>query len=525
MSLLDETIFERHTTTWREVSSELARRWRLIVIVWVVTVGSTYVGLQLMTERFESKATVLVKLGRENAEVPTTVQNSGLVSAGVSRDIVNSEMQILTSGNLIEQTVDKLGPEVFAFKPAPPQGLFGIIRYSVKVTVRWFKRQGTELLYAVNLKKKLTEREASIQLLSDSLHVDVEKDSNVIAVSVELPDPAFCVDVTNTLLGLYLEEHQRAWRSPQSKGFFLAQREENRQQLEDLEKVRDRVRAKWSLSSISEQRSALLKELSDLNNQIESNKAEINDLRRQSAVMTTRVDALPERQNSTEVQTQNSSIQAIKERLTTLELERAKLLSRYQPGREPVKKVEAEISDLRDLLNSQPPTLLGSVSSEINPIRQTFTQGVEQYRVKIAGLEEKNRTLSEGANEMQRQLRALNYGGDQLDAVERDLKVAQDNYLTYAKRMEEDRISEELDLSHVSNVVILSPASTPLEPVYPRRLLIMAVALGLGLVLGMALAFLLEYLDDTIRESQDIADLEDLHVLGTFHVSQHRSTA
>jgi succinoglycan biosynthesis transport protein ExoP len=342
---------------------------------------------------------------------------------------------------------------------------------------------------------------------------------------VELPDSAFCVDVTNTLLGLYLEEHQRAWRSPQSKGFFLAQREENRQQLEDLEKVRDRIRAKWSLSSINEQRSALLKELSDLNNQIESDKAEINDLRRQSAVMTTRVDALPERQNSTEVQTQNSSIQSIKERLTTLELERAKLLSRYQPGREPVKKVEAEISDLRDLLNSQPPTLLGSVSSEINPIRQTFTQGVEQYRVKIAGLEEKNRTLAEGANEMQRQLRALNEGEDQLDAVERDLKVAQDNYLTYAKRMEEDRISEELDFSHVSNVVILSPASTPLEPVYPRRLLIMAVALGLGLVLGMALAFLLEYLDDTIRESQDIADMEDLHVLGTFHVSQHRSTA
>jgi polysaccharide biosynthesis protein PslE len=525
MTLIDEAIFERHSTTWRDISVELTRRWRLIVVVWVVTVLSTYVGLQLMTERFESKATVLVKLGRENAELPTTVQNSGMITTGVSRDVVNSEMQILTSSNLIEQTVDQLGPGVFAFKPAPPRGFLGTIRYGVKLTVRWLKNQGQEVLYAVNLKKRISQREAAIQLLTDSLHVDVEKDSNVIAVSAELPDPAFCVRVTNTLLERYLDEHQRAWRSPESKGFFLAQREENRQRLEDLQKVRDQVRAKWKLSSVNEQRSALLRELSDLNNQIQSNKVERDDLDRESAVMATRVEALPERQNSTEVQTQNSSIQSIKERLTALELERAKLLSRYQPGREPVKKVEAEIGDLRDLLNSQPPTLLGSVSSEINPIRQTFSQGVEQYRVKIAGLEEKNRTLSAGVNEIQRQLRALNDGEDQLDIVERDLKVAQDNYLTYAKRMEEDRISEELDLSHVTNVVVLSPASTPLEPVYPRRLLIMGVAVGLGLVLGISLAFLLEYLDDTIRKSQDIADLEDLHVLGTFHIDQQRKTA
>jgi uncharacterized protein involved in exopolysaccharide biosynthesis len=492
--------------------------------VWIVTVASTYVGLQLMTERFESRATLLVKLGRENAEVPTTVQNGGLVSAGVSRDIVNSEMQILTSGNLVEQTVDKLGPDAFAFKPAAPKGALGRLRYSVKITVRWLKRQGMEVLYAMNVKKQLSDREAAIQLLTDSLHVDVEKDSNVIALTEELPDPAFGVNVTNTLLELYLDQHQRAWRNPGSKGFFLAQREANRQRLQELQETRDRVRAKWRLSSVSEQRSSLLKELSDLNSQIESNKAEANDFRRQSSIMAARVEALPERQNSTEVQTQNSSIQSIKERLTTLELERAKLLSHYQPESESVKKAEAEISDLRNLLKSQPPTLLGSVSSEINPIRQTFSQGVEQYRVRIAGLEEKNRTLAEGTNEIQRQLRTYNEGENQLDAVERDLKVAQDNYLTYARRMEEDRISEELDLSHVSNVVILSPASTPLEPVYPRRLLIMEIALGLGLVFGIALAFLLEYLDDTIRKSRDIADLEDLHVLGTFHIEPQRNT-
>ena len=525
MTLLDEAVFERHSTSWRDIGRVIASRQALIVTVWIATVISTYVGLQLMTERYESKATILVKLGRENAEVPTTVQNSGLVSTGVSREVVNSEMQILSSSSLVERTVDKLGPELFTFKPAPPHGFFGSLRYYVKLTVRWFKRQGREFLYALSLKKRPTEREAAIQMLADSLHTDVEKDSNVIVVSVELPDSAFCKKVTDTLLSIYLDEHQRAWRSPGSKDFFVSQQQGNRRRLDELQQLRDQIRTKWNLSSINEQRSLLLKQLSDINTQMASNRAEANDLARQSSVMDSRLKSLPERQTSTEIQTQNSSIQSINDRLTSLELERAKLLSRYEPSAEPVKKVDGEIADLRTLLDSQPPTLLGSVSSQINPTRQTFQNGIEEYRAKIAGLEERNRTLSAAAAEIQRQLQVLNDGEDQLDAVERDLKVAQDNYLTYARRMEEDRISAELDLSHVSNVVILSPASTPIEPVYPRRLLIMAVAIGLGLILGVALALLLEYMDDTVRRAKDIADLEDLHVLGTFHINREEKVS
>jgi capsular polysaccharide biosynthesis protein len=56
-----------------------------------------------------------------------------------------------------------------------------------------------------------------------------------------------------------------------------------------------------------------------------------------------------------------------------------------------------------------------------------------------------------------------------------------------------------------------------LEPVYPRKLLLLGVALGLGLVMGIALALLLEYMDDKIRKPQDIAALGNLRVLGTFH--------
>ncbi len=502
MSILNEELFERNTTTWREVREFFAGKWKIIALVFVGTVLGTYVGLQLMTDRYEGKATLLVKLGRENAEVPTTVQNSGFVATGIRKEGVNSEVQILTSPSLIAETVDKFGADAFAFRPLPPKTMLQAVRYHIKSTVRWVKSRGDDFLIALNLKKRLSDRDAAVTMLEDALQVEPEKDSDVITVSLKFPDPQMCEGIITNLLQLYLDRHVHAWRSPAAKEFFNTQLVEYKGRLEELPGLRDEVKAKWSLSSINEQRSLLLKEVNDLNAQIETNNAEMGGLGRQRWLMEVRLKALPERVSATQV--------------LTLELERAKLSSRYLADAEPVKKVGDEIRDLQALLKAEEPTLLGSASSEVNPLRQNFTEGVEQNRIKIGGLQAKNRKLESAAGRLNEQLQGLNSGEDEMESLDRDYKIAQENYSDYAKRVEEGRISDELDLARVSNVSILSPASVSLEPVYPRKLLLLGVALGLGLVMGIALALLLEYMDDKIRKPQDIAALGNLRVLGTF---------
>ena len=51
-------------------------------------------------------------------------------------------------------------------------------------------------------------------------------------------------------------------------------------------------------------------------------------------------------------------------------------------------------------------------------------------------------------------------------------------------------------------------------PVKPQPVLNIAIALVVGLMLGVGLAFLLEYLDNTIKSEQDIEKLLELPVLG-----------
>lgn len=72
------------------------------------------------------------------------------------------------------------------------------------------------------------------------------------------------------------------------------------------------------------------------------------------------------------------------------------------------------------------------------------------------------------------------------------------------------------DLMNVDNVSVLSPAvlkENP-EPVSPNPLLNMAIAAVVGLMLGVGIAFLLEYLDTTIKDEQDIEEFLGIPVIG-----------
>lgn len=71
-------------------------------------------------------------------------------------------------------------------------------------------------------------------------------------------------------------------------------------------------------------------------------------------------------------------------------------------------------------------------------------------------------------------------------------------------------------LMNVDNVQILSEATIPAnpQPVKPNPVLNMAIAFVLGAMIGVGLAFLLEYLDNTIKSEQDVEKYLDLPVLG-----------
>jgi len=67
----------------------------------------------------------------------------------------------------------------------------------------------------------------------------------------------------------------------------------------------------------------------------------------------------------------------------------------------------------------------------------------------------------------------------------------------------------------VENVQVIDEAQISLNPISPKPMLNMAIAGVLGLMIGVFLVFLLEYLDNTIKTPDDVAKHLGITIIGT----------
>jgi uncharacterized protein involved in exopolysaccharide biosynthesis len=260
----------------------------------------------------------------------------------------------------------------------------------------------------------------------------------------------------------------------------------------------------------------LLKQAAEIDTAITMAQSEIAKLEREGSALAESIQRTPAILDKDYVESRNPSIQSIKDRITALQVEKVKILGRYTEDSEVVKKVESEIADLETILSREPATVRSSQSTEANPMIREFTKETQQHRIAIAGLEGRNLNLEEPSERIQKALRDINLGSDALEVLDRNYRIAEQDYLIYHTKLEEARISEDLDARRVANVALIARPHTPIEPVYPRKLFIMLLSIPMALLLAVGLGAFLECLDDRIRSRHDLAGVEELAYLGTF---------
>ncbi len=99
----------------------------------------------------------------------------------------------------------------------------------------------------------------------------------------------------------------------------------------------------------------------------------------------------------------------------------------------------------------------------------------------------------------------------ELARMTRANKVNADLYTYLLQRQQETRIAE---ASSTSNIEIIDRALTPTSPIRPNKRKNLALGLILGLMLGVGLTFLLDYMDQTIKTSEDVQEKLGLNVFG-----------
>ena len=91
------------------------------------------------------------------------------------------------------------------------------------------------------------------------------------------------------------------------------------------------------------------------------------------------------------------------------------------------------------------------------------------------------------------------------------LRQFETTYASLLNSLEQLRLTE---AQTVDNIAVTTPALTPIVPIRPRTLTNTLLAAIVGAMLALGLAFLVEYLDDTIHDSEQVRDLLGLATLG-----------
>ena len=100
------------------------------------------------------------------------------------------------------------------------------------------------------------------------------------------------------------------------------------------------------------------------------------------------------------------------------------------------------------------------------------------------------------------------------------LRQFETTYASLLNSLEQLRLTE---AQTVDNIAVTTPALTPMAPIRPRTLTNTLLAAIVGAMLAFGVAFLVEYLDDTIHDSEQVRELLGLATLGAIlRVPQRR---
>ncbi|MBE3599480.1 MAG: hypothetical protein IMX02_12080 [Limnochordaceae bacterium] len=207
----------------------------------------------------------------------------------------------------------------------------------------------------------------------------------------------------------------------------------------------------------------------------------------------------------------NPLVESLRVRLTDVEAQLSAARQSLGPSHPQVTSLEAQAAELRRLMSQEVSRVVSAQTETLNPIHQGLVQeliGLEVDQLAQQAREAAIRRLiaTQEAAMLELPSREL-----ELARLERERRVNEELYVMLRTRYEELRIQE---ATVTADVRVVDPAALPSTPVSPRPLLNMAVALFLGLFVGVGVAFALELVDTSVRDEQELERLAGAPVLG-----------
>ena len=408
-------------------------------------------------------ATARIEMDRENSNI---LPFQGAESYDFMMDLENyieTQSKILTSETLALQTIRNGGltarPEFSS--PGGP----------------------SEALASGSLKNQ--KRPPELAGFLGSLSVRRVPNTRLMDVSFESTDPQLAARVVNAHIATYMDQnlqsrydattHASTWLADQ-----LGELKIKVQKAEDARIAYERQNQIWTLD---DKQNITTQRLGDVNKEL--TEAQSERMKKESLYQFAKagnLDAVPQ------VQSNSALVDLLKKR-TEVSSQYADALSQYGPNFPKVQRLQAQLKEADDSIEREKKKILDVLESDYQEVRQRevlLTQRLDQQKAE--------------ANLMAEKLVEYNI-------LKREAEADKSLYDGLMTKLKETAISQGL---RSSNIRVVDPAMIPSTPARPAKARNVMLAFLVGLVGGIGLALLREYLDNTVKTPDDIETLARL---------------
>jgi exopolysaccharide transport family protein len=469
----------------REVVSFVWRQWKFIAAVTGMVLLIALIGFLRQTPLYTATAQILLDPQKEKAPGTEAI----LSDVNLDFQVIENEMAIIRSTVFLRRVVERERLVFDAeFGSATAQAVTGSI-------VGPPRSPDAEQLAAGRPDDGPIPADvlSSTNALKSALSVTRVGIGYVLVISITAADPARAVRLANAVGNAFvLDKLDARFEAAQKASAWLSDRlTELHNQLQASEEAVAQFRARHGLYQSSANVTLNQQGLSDLNTRLVEARAE-------AAQKKTRVELLRAIENQGgDVQNlpdigNEGGLPSLRQQATVLSQQEADLLARYGAAHPLVVNVRAQRRDVDRAIAAEAQRLATGVKNEY-ALAQSRVQALEQSLREAAG-------QTSIDDETAIRLREL----DRTAAVNKTL---------YEDFLQRAKVTEAQSTFEVRQARVITPASPPGAPSYPRKAPYFAIALFVGLMLGVGGAVATEMLNAGFTTPKQVEDTLGLPLL------------
>jgi len=453
-----ERLPQQESGCFRDVLAILFKHQRTLVIVFGLTVTTVLLATFIVSPTYEARSSLLVKFGRDYTYHPEVGFMRDLIS---QEEVINSEIEILRSQDLLEKVVNTLAVE-------------NIYPDIVK-----------------NPPKDMTPLEAAVIKFQKNLTVEGIKKSNVIQVSFRNEYPDITAKVVNLLTELYREKHLRMFSDTNSSFLENALASYN-QKLRTSETNIETFKQAHQVYSLDEQKSLLLRQRMELDTSLKNTRVQINSLQQRFSSLKDQSRVIVADKSLYTLTDRDKIVVEAKAKLLGLQIEEQELLTKYKADNPLVMKIRSELELVTRFLKEQEVEIMTKVKSG-NVLYQEAEKQIIVTEADLSSQQAKAAILEQQLDVADSELKNLALQEKELTSLKRDRDANEKNYKTYLDKFEEAKLTDEMNRQKMASVTVINPANIPVKPIKPKKALNIILGIIFGMVTGVSLAFLREY--------------------------------